>query len=365
MKHEEEIVKNIKSGFIDGLIVTIVGLIGFGIVKKCIDHYKRKNYGKTKTLLSSLGFKNVIPTLNDYELSIASQLIDPSAIDVTFADIAGLDNIIESIKTEIILPLLTYPIMRQKFRHFQPPKGVLLHGPPGCGKTMIAKATAKEAGARFINLAIPTLTDKWYGESQKYALAVFTLAQKLQPCIIFVDEIDTFLRSRRITDHEVTAMMKAQFMILWDGLNSKKDECGVVVLGATNRPHDVDEAILRRMPSRFEIPKPDRRQRQQILNLLLAGESLQDDVDVEKLAESTNGFSASDLKELCRSALSAPICQRASEILELASATDKTKLSRFLADLRNVNHGDFQAVLARIDERSDLKGHDHSCSRSE
>lgn len=113
--------------------------------------------------------------------------------------------------------------------------GVLLHGPPGCGKTLIAKATAHEAGTFFINLDVSLLTDKWYGESQKLARAVFSLAMKLQPCIIFIDEIDSFLRARTTSDHEATAMMKAQFMSLWDGLITDPN-CTVIVMGATNRP---------------------------------------------------------------------------------------------------------------------------------
>ncbi|XP_045898218.1 outer mitochondrial transmembrane helix translocase-like [Micropterus dolomieu] len=122
-------------------------------------------------------------------------------------------------KETVILPVQKRHLF-QGSRLLQPPKGVLLYGPPGCGKTLIAKATAKEAGFRFINLQPSTLTDKWYGESQKLAAAVFSLAVKLQPSIIFVDEIDSFLRSRSSSDHEATAMMKAQFMSLWDGLDT-------------------------------------------------------------------------------------------------------------------------------------------------
>ena len=102
----------------------------------------------------------------------------------------------------------------------------------------------REAGARFLNLDISSLTDKWYGESQKLAGAVFTLAAKLQPCIIFIDEIDSLLRVRDQHDHEATAMIKAQFMQLWDGLTTDP-ACTVLVMGATNRPRDVDKAILR------------------------------------------------------------------------------------------------------------------------
>lgn len=145
------------------------------------------------------------------------------------------------------------------------------------------------------------LTDKWYGESQKLAAAVFTLAVKIQPCIIFIDEIDSFLRRRNSTDHEATAMMKAQFMSLWDGLITDHD-CTVIIMGATNRPEDLDRAILRRMPATFHIPMPNFAQRKQILDLILTNEPVSDDVDIDQVAKSTDGFSGSDMRELCRNA---------------------------------------------------------------
>lgn len=145
------------------------------------------------------------------------------------------------------------------------------------------------------------MTDKWYGESQKLAAAVFTLAVKIQPCIIFIDEIDSFLRRRNSTDHEATAMMKAQFMSLWDGLITDHD-CTVIIMGATNRPEDLDRAILRRMPATFHIPMPNIAQRKQILELILTNEPISDDVDIEKIGKLTDGFSGSDLRELCRNA---------------------------------------------------------------
>jgi SpoVK/Ycf46/Vps4 family AAA+-type ATPase len=121
---------------------------------------------------------------------------------------------------------------------------------------MIAKALAKESGARFINLQVSTLFDKWFGESQKRTEAVFSLATKVQPVIIFMDEIDSFLRSRRADDHECTATMKAQFMALWDGLITGHKDNRILIIGATNRPEDVDLAILRRMPQMFYIGLP-------------------------------------------------------------------------------------------------------------
>jgi SpoVK/Ycf46/Vps4 family AAA+-type ATPase len=182
---------------------------------------------------------------------------------------------------------------------------------------------------------------------------VFTLAGKLQPCIIFIDEIDTFLRSRDEDGHEVTNMMKAQFMILWDGLYSRKDSTSVMVLGATNRPSDVDEAIRRRMPAMFEIPLPNRKQRKALLKFMLKNETLDGDVDVEKLAELTEHFSSSDLKELCRNAVFTPVRDLSSEIMKLMiedRTCDPEKLSDLFSKLRNINNQDFQSILVRMKE---------------
>lgn len=241
-----------------------------------------------------------VGSLNDYELVIASHLVVPEDITVSWNDIAGLESVVQELKESVVLPIKH----RQLFASsalWQAPKGVLLHGPPGCGKTLIAKAAAKEAGMHFINLDVAMLTDKWYGESQKLASAVFTLAVKLQPCIIFIDEIDSFLRSRNSTDHEATAMMKTQFMMLWDGLNTEAGST-VIVMGATNRPQDLDKAIIRRMPAQFHIGLPDSEQRRKILSLILAAEPTSNDVDLNRLSKLTNGFSGSDLRELCRNA---------------------------------------------------------------
>jgi len=185
------------------------------------------------------------------------------------------------------------------------PKGVLPFGPSGCGKTMLAKALAKEPGATFINVAISSLTNKWFGESNKLVSGLFSLAQKTQPCIIFIDEIDSFLRERSRGDHEATAMMKAEFMTLWDGLLSSKER--IIVLGATNRPNDIDSAILRRMPKRFAVRLPDALQRKRILTLMLKETELEIDFPLDDLAQGTDGLSGSDLKELCRNAAMVPV----------------------------------------------------------
>jgi len=191
------------------------------------------------------------------------------------------------------------------------PSGVLLYGPPGCGKTMLAKALASESGATFINLHISTLTEKWFGDSNKLVSAVFSLARKLQPTIVFIDEIDAVLGQRRSGEHEASGMVKAEFMTHWDGLASADvygDPQRIMVLGATNRIQDIDEAILRRMPKKFPVSLPSSPQRLRILGLLLKDTRVdKENFDLKYLVDVTQGLSGSDLKEACRDAAMVPV----------------------------------------------------------
>ncbi|PNY23985.1 Protein MSP1 [Tolypocladium capitatum] len=249
--------------------------------------------------------------LNEYENLIALEMVAPEDIHVGFDDIGGLDMIIEELKESVIYPLT----MPHLYSHAAPllsaPSGVLLFGPPGCGKTMLAKAVAHESGASFINLHISTMTEKWYGDSNKIVRAVFSLARKMQPAIIFIDEIDAVLGTRRSGEHEASGMVKAEFMTLWDGLtsaNSSGMPAQIVVLGATNRIHDIDEAILRRMPKKFPVPLPGQEQRRRILQLVLQDTKTDPEhFDVDYVSKITAGMSGSDIKEACRDAAMAPV----------------------------------------------------------
>ena len=284
---------------------------------------------------SARGRRERMP-LSTYEQKIVTEVVAPEDIHVTFADIGGLDSIIEELRESVIYPLAHPHLFAGHSSLLTAPKGVLLYGPPGCGKTMLAKALAKESEACFINLHISTLTEKWYGDSNKMVNAVFSLARKLQPCIIFIDEIDAVLRSRSAQDHEASAMVKAEFMTQWDGLLTggntvRPSPVGdgaaaaadpeaaaarvlddaisprIMVLGATNRIHDIDEAILRRLPKKFHIPLPDAQQRKRILTLVLQGTKLSPDFSFDDLVRKTVGFSGSDLKEACRDAAMVPL----------------------------------------------------------
>lgn len=284
---------------IQAFILGAVTYYGVKWLMDAMDPTKKNRLAAQKQaqkLLKKIGIEGV--KLSEYELTVAADIVDPLILPITWKDIGGLHETIEEIKESVIFPIQQKDIFKNSSL-LSAPKGVLLHGPPGCGKTMIAKATAKEAGCRFINLQVSSLTDKWYGESQKLAAAVFSLAVKLQPCIIFIDEIDSFLRMRDKSDHEATAMMKAQFMSLWDGLMTDSTS-QVIVMGATNRPQDVDKAILRRMPCSFRVGLPDAEQRKDILKIILKKEKLKDDVNYDKLALLTEGYSGSGLKEICR-----------------------------------------------------------------
>jgi SpoVK/Ycf46/Vps4 family AAA+-type ATPase len=249
--------------------------------------------------------------LTQYEQAIAQDLVAPEDIPVSFEDIGGMKDIIEELKESVIYPLTMPGLYSRSSSLLSAPSGVLLYGPPGCGKTMLAKALAHESGACFINLHISTLTEKWFGDSNKLVNAVFTLARKLEPTIVFIDEIDAVLGTRRTGEHEASGMVKAEFMTHWDGLasaNTSGRPQRILVLGATNRIQDIDDAILRRMPKKFPVSLPSTSQRYKILNLILKDTKIdQEHFDLEYLVKVMEGMSGSDIKEACRDAAMVPV----------------------------------------------------------
>ncbi|KAI8569882.1 hypothetical protein RHMOL_Rhmol02G0311800 [Rhododendron molle] len=226
---------------------------------------------------------------------VARDAVNPDHLDAEFESTGGLDSIKQALFELVILPLRR-PRLFARGKLLGPPKGVLLYGPPGTGKTMLAKAIAKEPGAVFINVRVSHLMSKWFGDSQKLVSAVFSLAYKLQPAIIFIDEVD----------NEVLTNMRTEFMALWDGFTTDKN-ARVMVLAATNHPTDLDEAILRRLPQAFEIGKPDCGDREKILKVILKGERIDDNIDFNHVANLCQGYTGSDLLELCKQAAYIPL----------------------------------------------------------
>ncbi|KAK4530317.1 hypothetical protein CCYA_CCYA04G1174 [Cyanidiococcus yangmingshanensis] len=239
--------------------------------------------------------------LSTNEEVVAHYLVDPEELDVkSLDDVGGLEGIKEELRELVILPFQR-PELFPPGSLLQPPKGILLYGPPGTGKTMLAKALAAESNACFLAISPATLLSKWVGETQQLTRAVFSLAYKIQPCIIFIDEIDALFRTRSAQDHEVYRDFKAEMMQLWDGLTTDS-RAQVLVLGATNRPWDVDTAIQRRMPRSFLVDLPGLDQRKRILEVVLRSDRHRLEASISEIAALTEGYSGSDLRELCRAA---------------------------------------------------------------
>ncbi|KAG6542138.1 hypothetical protein Mapa_016490 [Marchantia paleacea] len=243
---------------------------------------------------------------DEYEKALISAVIPPNEVGVKFDHIGSLENVKQALKELVMLPLQR-PELFAKGNLTRPCKGVLLFGPPGTGKTLLAKAVATEAGANFINITGSTITSKWFGDAEKLTKALFSLAKKLSPAVIFVDEVDSLLGARGgSSEHEATRKTRNEFMAAWDGLRSKDNE-RVLVLAATNRPFDLDDAVIRRLPRRILVDLPTAENRVKILRVILAEEDLEPNFNFNELAQMTEGYSGSDLKNLSIAAAYRPI----------------------------------------------------------
>ena len=220
---------------------------------------------------------------------------------VAYEDIGGLGKELQRVREMIELPL-KYPQVFERLG-IDPPKGVLLHGPPGCGKTLIARAVANETAAYFTHITGPEIMGKFYGESEARLRSVFEEAKTNAPAILFIDEIDAIAPKREEMggEKQVEKRVVAQLLALMDGLESRGE---IIVIGATNIPNSLDPALRR--PGRFDreiaISIPDQRGRLQILHIHTRGMPLAQDVGLEKLSQITHGFVGADLEALCREA---------------------------------------------------------------
>jgi transitional endoplasmic reticulum ATPase len=267
---------------------------------------------------------------DDTDSSEVRRLTIPERERVTFADVSGLDEVKTQIRRKIITPFQK-PSLFQRFRK-NAGGGVLLYGPPGCGKTLLARATAGECGAAFLNVAISDVLDLYIGESERKLHSLFEQARRKRPSVMFFDEVEALGGRRAQTREATSSKLVSQFLTELDGFAQNNE--GVLVLAATNVPWAVDPAFRR--PGRFDrvlfIPPPDQPARVSILRGLLAGRPTNDDIDVEFIARNTGGFSGADLREVVERAVDEAI--DASIEAGAERLIDDTRLKAALRDTR-------------------------------
>ncbi|KAH0827089.1 hypothetical protein J3R83DRAFT_4775 [Lanmaoa asiatica] len=229
--------------------------------------------------------------LDPHEKRLLGCIVDPTTLSTTFAQVHLPPHTIDSVRTLVSLPLLHPAAFQTGILKEHAMTGCLLFGPPGTGKTLVVRALAKEAGCRMLMVSPSDVMDMYVGEGEKLVKAVFSLARRLSPCVVFLDEIDALFGARSSARDSGGAMAHR------GGVEER-----VVVIGATNRPFDLDDAVLRRLPRRLLVDLPGEKEREGILGILLRDETLALDVDVKALARQTESFSGSDLKHLCVSA---------------------------------------------------------------
>ncbi|XP_012255509.2 fidgetin-like protein 1 isoform X2 [Athalia rosae] len=265
--------------------------------------------------------KNIDPKMIEL---IKNEIMDSGA-PVSWDDIAGLEFAKTTIKEIVVFPLLRPDIFTGLRR---PPKGILLFGPPGTGKTLIGKCIASQSKSTFFSISASSLTSKWIGEGEKMVRALFAVARVHQPAVVFIDEIDSLLSQRSETEHESSRRIKTEFLVQLDGAATAEED-RILVVGATNRPQELDEAARRRLVKRLYVPLPEFEARCQIIeNLLRCERHNLSSQDISEIARLSEGYSGADMTNLCKEASMGPI------------------RSISFADLQNIQEGDVRGVTA-------------------
>ncbi|MHA1531021.1 MAG: CDC48 family AAA ATPase [Candidatus Heimdallarchaeota archaeon] len=287
--------------------------------------------------------KGIIRITEDTELKVIDkpvQVSEEALPRTSYEDIGGLGDQIRRIREMVELPM-RHPELFQKLG-IDPPKGVLLHGPPGCGKTLIAKAVANESASNFVTINGPEIMSKFYGESEQRLRQIFKDASAKAPTIVFIDELDAIASKRADVTGEVERRVVAQLLALMDGMVSRGE---VIVVGATNRPNSIDPALRR--PGRFdreiEIGVPDRDGRREILLIHSRGMPLAEDVNLDFFAEKTHGYVGADLQALCRESAMKALRRYLPDI----ENADKL-ITPELLEILEVTQDDFQTAMKEI-----------------
>lgn len=246
-----------------------------------------------------LKLNNIALTATKHEKRLMPGIANPSKIKTTFDQIHVPTDTVDSIRTITSLSLLRPDAFNYGILATEKISGALLYGPPGTGKTLLAKAVAKESGSTVLEVSGSQIMDKYVGEGEKNVTAIFSLARKLSPCIVFLDEADAVFSSRDVgRERSSHRDILNQFLKEWDGLN----DLSVFVMVATNRPFDLDDAVIRRLPRRLLVDLPTEKDRAAILKIHLRGEQLDESVNLDTVAKRTPFYSGSDLKNLAVSA---------------------------------------------------------------
>ncbi|KAF7400820.1 hypothetical protein HZH66_006004 [Vespula vulgaris] len=275
--------------------------------------------------------KNIDPKMIEL---VKNEIMDLRT-SVSWDDIAGLEYAKKIIKEVIVFPMLRPDIFTGLRR---PPKGILLFGPPGTGKTLIGRCIAVQSKSTFFSISASSLTSKWIGEGEKMVRALFAVARVHQPSVVFIDEIDSLLSQRSETEHESSRRLKTEFLVQLDGAATSEDD-RILIVGATNRPQELDEAARRRLVKRLYIPLPELEARKQIVNNLLT--SVPNNIteqDIIDIAQQAEGYSGADMTNLCKEASMGPI--RSIPFSQLENIQTE--------EIRSVTLDDFKEALQNV-----------------
>lgn len=313
--------------------------------KKLPSSSKSRSASPKKLSAFDLRLQTVMENLESVDENACQQIVNEILVRdeaIHWDDISGLNSAKNSLKETVVYPFLR-PDLFKGLR--EPVAGILLFGPPGTGKTMIAKCVATESNSTFFSISASSVLSKFLGESEKLVRALFYLAKKLAPSIIFIDEIDSLLTARSDNENESSRRIKTEFLIRWSSLSSateKDDDHSenhrVLVLAATNTPWDLDEAARRRFSKRIYIALPDYQTRLYHLRRLLSSQRNQlSESDFDAVAKLTEGFSGSDLTTLAKDAAMEPIRDLGENLI-----------SANLDLVRSVTLQDFETALTRV-----------------